>query len=1185
VQSELKVFSYKILFFVFVGFLGLFHGTEAFGQKKVNNDSLRIARQRVIDSTRLEQQHIQDSARSARLRLTDSISRGRKRVSDSLAVIKKYRESKHYKDSVATVRKLKADSIKTVRTAQFDSIRLARQKFNDSLTLARKQSIDALKAIQKRKTDSLNLVRSYRNSKRYKDSVEVARTIKTDSARTARKELNDKLVASRKKSMDSSAAIRKHFTDSVSVVRKKYTDSLAVVRKKKADSLAKAAENKERLAKSKENLKLEKLQLQLDLKVKKKREAWSNEKMLKKKWTPPRKFFQNTYTHYNYYFNADRKMDEALLNMQRMRKENYDSTIALFPFNPDRDSTVLASDMDSIIQKASVGIQIHDPRASWADDLYLLLGEAYYYKGNYSEAATAFQYIISSNQQEKLKKAKKNAAKRKPVDKTNPSILEEEKKSALDFLKHKSVNNEAILWLARTYTQSHREGDAESILDLLDSDEKMPDELKGRLALEKAYLNLSKGNTAEAANQLTTVADDKHIPGWLRERAAFLNGQLRYEQGDFAGAASSFQNVLDMKPKIEMDFYARKNLAYSQMEMGGSQESATASLKKILKDGKYLPYYEQVYYVLGRLAAGSNNYNDAVTYLKKSIASAKATKKQKAISFAALGNVYYGKGEYRAAKLAYDSATSFLRYAPNDSLVLTAERRAKVLDQVAGPTDIIHSQDSLLALAARSEKEQRSMVRQYILSLERRMDDSAFRAENNNAVVSAPEDADPGMGGGGNWYFSSPALLQAGAIEFKRKWGARPNVDNWRRISAVGNNAGNNNNIDNDAVEITENASVEVDERGLPTEASLLALIPNTEEEKMIAHRKIQRAYIDLASAYIQQLEEYPRGLQTLDTLNRKYTNHQFQAEALYLKYKVALKQNKLEEAQELGNRLQKEFGTSKWAREVTPTQPVEGLLASNTVTVSNYYDETYDMMLQRQYGSVLQRVRQGQRDYQDPVYNNRFRIMEGIALAGSGNYDQADTVLSDFISKHPGDSLRYWAEAVLNHVKKNKPIPPPIDTTGKSAGINTGSLLPLDSALVPPNPASTIPAVTPAPASYGYQPKDPHYVVFLFNKVESRTMGVKAALNDYNVFKYGNQNLATQMEVLQPDQGLIIVKSFQTMNHAKIYMNSVKGNAQVFREYKPSDYQVVLISENNLKKLVKDKDINPYLKFYKTNY
>ncbi|RYG49273.1 MAG: tetratricopeptide repeat protein, partial [Chitinophagaceae bacterium] len=630
----------KSVIFLCIFFLGLSATVDSFGQK-INTDSIQKARKEFAEASRIARQKSVDSAREVRLRYADSLKSARKKVTDSLATIRKYKESKKYKDSLSRARAAKIDSARIVRAQFFDSVKAVRQQAIDSMNLARKRNTDSIRSIQKARADSLASIRNYRESKRYKDSVAFVRQSKLDSTRAARKAENEILVAERKRVLDSAASVRQAFNDSLKAERTKVADSIKLVRKARADSLTKMKENREKLTKSREKLSLEKKELAFQLKIKKKREVFSNEKMLKKKWSVPRKIIQNTYTRYNYYFNADRKMDEALDNMQRMRKENYDSLLALFPFDPDRDSTALAPDMDSIIQKASVGIQIHDPRTKWADDLYLLLGQAYYYKGNYDQATTAFKYIISLNQQRKAKELKEMAAKKKKSVKKDYSIVEPDEDKFLDFLKHESANNEAILWLARTFTESHKEKDAESILDLISTDKNMPEELHGRLALERAYLNISQGRSDLATGQLSVVAAEKSLPEWLRLRASYLNGQLLYNQGKYNEAATQFQEAIDLHPKIEMDFYARRNLAYSLMEQGGNQETATASLRHMLNDGKYLPYHEQVYYVLGRLSANSGDYKDAVTYLKKSVEGAKTTRRQKAISFASLGNVYY----------------------------------------------------------------------------------------------------------------------------------------------------------------------------------------------------------------------------------------------------------------------------------------------------------------------------------------------------------------------------------------------------------------------------------------------------------------------------------------------------------------------------------------------------------------
>ena len=383
--------------------------------------------------------------------------------------------------------------------------------------------------------------------------------------------------------------------------------------------------------------------------------------------------------------------------------------------------------------------------------------------------------------------------------------------------------------------------------------------------------------------------------------------------------------------------------------------------------------------------------------------------------------------------------------------------------------------------------------------------------------------------------------------------------------------AGNTGDTDDN----DEAKSVETDENGLPTEAGLLAAIPKTTEEQNYARKRIQDAYIDLSGAYIKDLEDYAKGTHTLDTFEYRFPSNDHKAEVLYLRYQIALNQNRLDEAQSLSEQLRKDYSETKWAKELTPKENTKGLLAS-TVPVANYYDETYGLMIQRQYSDVLQRVREGQKQYSDPVYNKRFRIMEAIALAGVGNYDQADTLLTEFIRAKPSDSLRSWADAILNYVKKNKPDSSAANTIAPANGQPPSA---------PSAGGTAINTNTPQLSAYTSKPASEHYFIFQFNKMESRAMGVKAGLNDFNTFNFASQSLSVSINMLKQNEGIIIVKAFPSAAHAKIYMNAVKGNKQLLKEYKPEEYSLLLISADNFKKLNAEKDMAAYIKFYKANY
>jgi tetratricopeptide (TPR) repeat protein len=575
---------------------------------------------------------------------------------------------------------------------------------------------------------------------------------------------------------------------------------------------------------------------------------------------------------------------------------------------------------------------------------------------------------------------------------------------------------------------------------------------------------------------------------------------------------------------------------------------------------------------------------EAITYLNKGLASTKTTKKQKALSYATLGNVYYRIGDYVAAKSAYDSSSMLAKYAPNDSTVDIAIHRSNVLGSVTEPYLAIRTQDSLLSLAALSEKDQRSEVRKYIKVLEKQRLDSIYNAENagvNN--VSQNDDVNAGNSG---WYFANATQMKKGQSEFKRVWGNRPAVDNWRRSSAIG--SVNNNSSNNTVVESDGNENMEFDENGLPTEQSLLAMIPNSPDKQEKANKIIQKAYVDLGDAYIMQLEDYPLALNSLDTLNIRYKAHDQKERELYLRYVMALRQSRIPDAQKYSAQLLQQFPTSQYATLVKPTEDGTNMAGSTGgETVANYYDLTYSLLLQRQYTEVLQRIKTARQKYTNSPYTKRFTVMEGIALAGAGNYVKADTLLRDFIKGNATDTLRPWAEAVLEYVNKNKPATPKVDSSkitppplpGSTPNSTTTSNTNVNTKVEIAQPTGEVPNL------YSYKPDAEHYCVMSFPGMDVRASIAKKAIADFNAFRYPALRLQDNIDMLSQNEGLVTVQKFASVSQAREYMNALKAATQVFREYQSSEYQLFLVSAVNYQKLLSDHNVKPYLDFYKVNY
>ena len=94
------------------------------------------------------------------------------------------------------------------------------------------------------------------------------------------------------------------------------------------------------------------------------------EKSGRKKFTKAKRFFQNTYTHYNYFFNANNKLNDVIA---RAKEANIDDYAELLPFyNYSLEITAQENvQLDSIVSKAKTGIVMHDLRNDWIDDMYL----------------------------------------------------------------------------------------------------------------------------------------------------------------------------------------------------------------------------------------------------------------------------------------------------------------------------------------------------------------------------------------------------------------------------------------------------------------------------------------------------------------------------------------------------------------------------------------------------------------------------------------------------------------------------------------------------------------------------------------------------------------------------------------------------------------------------------------------
>src|SRR5689334_3077665 len=202
-----------------------------------------------------------------------------------------------------------------------------------------------------------------------------------------------------------------------------------------------------------------------------------SEKTGTKKFTVPRRFIQNTVTHYNYYFNANNKLNEV---MERAKGSWIDDFSQLIPFyNYSLDVTAADStQLDSISYKSQTAIVLHDLRNDWADNMYLLWGAAYYLQKEFDSARMMFQFINYAFAEKEKDGAYKVIGSAR--DGTNSFTISTPEKNTLPrrVFSEPPSRNDAFVWQIRNYLAQDKIAEANTLIQMLKSDPVFPARLQ-----------------------------------------------------------------------------------------------------------------------------------------------------------------------------------------------------------------------------------------------------------------------------------------------------------------------------------------------------------------------------------------------------------------------------------------------------------------------------------------------------------------------------------------------------------------------------------------------------------------------------------------------------------------------------------------------------------------------------------
>ena len=913
-----------------------------------------------------------------------------------------------------------------------------------------------------------------------------------------------------------------------------------------------------------------------------------SERSGEKKFTLPKRFIQNTVTHYNYYFNANNKLNEVIEKAKTAFKDDYS---ALLPFyNYSLDATAQDSiQLDSITYKASTGIALHDLRNDWVDNLYLLWGASYYLQKKFDSAYLMFQFINYAFAQ-KEKDGYYLTIGSKMDGNSAYSISTKEKNSLpRKIFAEPPSRNESFIWQIRNFLAQDQMAEAASLIVTLKNDPNFPKRLQNDLHEVQAFWFYKQNMWDSAATYLVKALSNATN---LQEKARweYLVAQLYEMTGNFKESEKYYGKVSGHTTDPILDIYARL-YAIRVNKDGGEKtiDKNVAELLRMAKRDKYEEYKDIIYYMAAQMQLAGNNIDAAMTLLQKStqFTSNDATLRNKA--FLQLAELSFARKEYRQSYNFYDSLQLDDPSLKDPESIRT---RKTMLGKLALNFEIAERQDSLQRIAAMPEEERKNFIKALVKEIRKKqgLKDEPVSAGPAFTIPTLFPTIEPK----GEWYFYNAASKTRGLNDFKARWGSRPNIDNWRRSSTINaamlSNQQQSGNQNNQQGNNKMNA-------GAVTYDDLYANLPLSPEQLQKSNDSLQTALFELGKIYVQEIEDCHAGTESLEELRSRFPQFEKMDEVLFNLYYCYNKNGESAKAAAIKKLMGEKHAGSNFTTIVTTGKNPK---SSGNPDATKAYEKIYDLFIEGKFEQAIAEKKIADAAYGKNYWTPQLLYIEAVYYIKQRNDSTATTVLNSIISQFPNTPLAIRAANLLDvlsrraqieeELKKMVVTRSPADSISRvpvtivQPKIDTVSKQPVT--IITPKPKTDTLAIKPpvvVNAPYTFNANEPFHVVLVLNKVDPVFCNeAKNAFARFNRETFYNKTMTAELFQIDTDNRLMLMSPFKDAQDAISYIESTrpKTASEILPWLKGGKYSFIILTNYNFELLKINKDIEAYKAF-----
>lgn len=939
----------------------------------------------------------------------------------------------------------------------------------------------------------------------------------------------------------------------------------------------------------------------------------ASEKSTSTKNTVLRRFVQGTVTHYNYYFNAHQKILQVLDRARHMHKDDLTQLITFYGYSLSETATDKV-ELDSVVYKCTAGIVLHDLRNGWVDNLYLLMGEAFLLNRKFDSADHILEFLnyhfyVKEEGDYHIAIGTGSQARDGQISIVNP----ESHSIAHQAFNRPPSRNDGLIWQIRSYTEQGKYAQAAGLISLLRTDPLFPERLRPALCEQEAYWFYQ-----QEAWDSTAVYLERALPNAASNqdeaRWEYLLAQLYEMTGKPALASEWYGKATELSTDPRIDIYGR--LYRALLAQGNNKQTipqTIAALLRLADKDRFAPFRDILFLSAARLALQVPDTTQAMGFLDQSARAGHGPVRNQA--FLMMSELGKAKGDYKVVARSYDS----LNLAdPELKDRATQLRKDKALyDQVLVSILKIEREDSLQRIAAMSETERTAFVRGVLHQL---LKAQGLKEENAGFMGGAPRDSLSGNdlfgtgAPGGEWYFYNQGIRSSGSQDFNVHWGSRPNVDNWRRQSAIANSLGG---LQRQTTTEESLGTKKTPEKPLVlTMEALMADIPLNPKALEASNDTVAYHLYRLGGLYKNEVGDDRAAVKALETLYGRYPTYQTES-TLYDLYVCWHLLGDEVKANYYLNLLHQRYPNGKAASRMSAAPSKDPMAAEATAR----YKGIYDQFIAGNYDSALAEKQAADSVWGKKYWTPQLMYIQGVYYAHERQDTLAVKTLNDLQSQFPKDPVAPRAKLLVDVIRRRPMIETYLRnlkiTRYKEDSLHIDTTAAVAAVKPPPPPEKTQPDLrralvnrqdsmlripgdtaglmrpglltTNAPThglhsdNYLWDPASPHVVLVVMTQVATMYANeAKNAFDRYNQAVHYQENIGIDTVNLQPGINILKLGPFKSIIEALDYQQDIRKNApkQIVPWLSADKYRFMVISLDNLDVLRSKKNLMEYANF-----